>query len=144
MASTKYHAARRPIVSVSLSIDVSAGPELEVSTDQLSSADNGDVIRNAQALLLEHVNAASGQLVVLADHSVKRDALIEQQAGGGAAPTLIPLAIPDWPGRFDAQLSQCLERTLGAVGGNGIGFAAADNGDVPATARNEMVDGHAN
>lgn len=29
------------------------------------------------------------------------------------------------------------------VGGSGIGFAAADNGDVPATARNEMVDGHA-
>ena len=65
-------------------------------------ADNGDVIRNAQPLLFEHVNAASGQLVVLADHSIKRDALIEQQAGGGAAPAFVPFAVPDWPGRFDA------------------------------------------
>ncbi len=85
-------------------------------------ADNSDIIRNAQALLLERINAASGQLVVLTDHGVERDALIEQQTGGGAAPTFVPLAVPDWPGRFDAQLGQCLDRTLGAVGGGGIGF----------------------
>lgn len=106
-------------------------------------ADNSDIIRNAPALLLERINAASGQLVVLTDHGVERDALIEQQTGGGAAPTFVPLAVPDWPGRFDAQLGQCLERTLGAVGGGGIGFVATDNGNVPATTRDEMVDGHA-
>lgn len=75
MASTKYRAARRPMVSVSLSIDVSAGLELEVSTDQLSWPMTADVIRDAQSLLLEHVNAAAGQLIVLADHCIELDPL---------------------------------------------------------------------
>ena len=64
-------------------------------------ADDGDVIRDAQSLLLEHVNAAAGQLIVLADHCIELDPLVEQQAGGGAAPAFVPFAVTNWAGGFN-------------------------------------------
>nr|WP_295028078.1 hypothetical protein [uncultured Mobiluncus sp.] len=63
--------------------------------------DDGDVIRDAQSLLLEYVNAAAGQLIVLADHCIELDPLVEQQTGGRTAPAFVPFVVTNWAGGFN-------------------------------------------
>ena len=94
-------------------------------------------------LRLQRVNASSCQLIALAYHGVELHALVEQQSGGGTPPILVPTAIANRASRFQTNLGQRFQRALGAVGGGRIRFIAANNGDTVASARNQMIHGHA-